>query len=591
MRDLMRRTVVVAGAAVVLLGPAAGVASAAGGAAAGPRLAAAAQAVPGGTWGTAEQVPGTANDNPNFPFTTTLSVSCASPGKCSAGGVDEDSSGIPQAFVVSKVTGTWGTAIEVPGTAALNQGGYAQISSVSCARAGNCSAGGFYADSSGGFQVFVVSQVNGTWGTAIEVPGTAALNQGGLAEINSVSCGAVGNCSAAGFYVDSSGNFQAFVVSQVNGTWGTAIEVPGTAALNQGGFAGLTFTVSCASAGNCSAGGQYTDSSSQGQAFVVSQVNGTWDTAIKVPGTAGGAAVWSVSCASAGNCSAGGTGNAQAFVVSQVNGTWGTAIEVPGTAALNQGGFAVTVSVSCARAGNCSAGGGYTDSSGGVQAFVVSQVNGTWGTAIEVPGTAALNQGGFTYVNSVSCAPAGNCSAGYGYTDSSGHFQAFVVSQVNGTWGTAIEVPGTAALNQGGYAQISSVSCAPAGKCSAGGFYTDSSGIGQAFVVDKAPQFSGSEGIRPAVAPRCTKCRVGSSRSRPATAPCADAPANVTSLLLPLPLRMLLHAPGITGLRVVERAISRWPGSGRPQTPGSCRGLSRAGGYLSWSGSLARRAY
>src|SRR5262249_40392101 len=102
MRGLMRRTVVVAGAAVVLLGPAAGVASAAGEAVAGPRLAAAAQAAPGGTWGTAEQVPGTTNENPNFPFTTTLSVSCASPGKCSAGGVDEDSSGIPQAFVVSR---------------------------------------------------------------------------------------------------------------------------------------------------------------------------------------------------------------------------------------------------------------------------------------------------------------------------------------------------------------------------------------------------------------------------------------------------------------------------------------------------------
>jgi len=247
--------------------------------------------------------------------------------------------------------------------------------------------------------------------------------------------------------------------------------------------------------------------------------------------------------------------------------------------------------VSCASPGKCSAGGVDEDSSGIPQAFVVSKVTGTWGTAIEVPGSAALNQGGFAVTVSVSCARAGNCSAGGGYTDSSGDVQAFVVSQVNGTWGTAIEVPGTAALNQGGYAQISSVSCAPAGKCSAGGFYTDSSGIGQAFVVDKAPQFSGSEGIRPAVAPRCTKCRVGSSRSRPATAPCADAPANVTSLLLPLPLRMLLHAPGITGLRVVERAISRWPGSGRPQTPGSCRGLSRAGGYLSWSGSLARRAY
>jgi hypothetical protein len=520
MRGLIKRVALVAGAAVVLLGLAVGMAD----------------AVPGGTWGTAEQVPGTANDNPNFPFASTSSVSCASPGKCSAGGVDEDSSGNGQAFVVSRVNGTWGTAVEVPGTAALNQGGYAQINSVSCARAGNCSAGGFYTDSSGHFQVFVVSQVNGTWGTAIQVPGSAALNQGGNAQINSVSCGAVGNCSAAGFYVDSSGHFQAFVVSQVNGTWGTAVEVPGTAALNQGGFAGVIFSVSCATAGNCSGGGQYADSSGQGQAFVVSQVNGTWDTAEQVPGTTGGSAVWSVSCATAGNCSAGGTGNnGQAFVVSQVNGTWGTAIEVPGSAALNQGGFAVIASMSCARAGNCSAGGGYTDSSGNIQAFVVSQVNGTWGTAIQVPGTAALNQGGYAQINSVSCAPAGNCSAA--------------------------------------------------------GFYTDSSGIGQAFVVDKAAQFSGSEGIRSAVAPRCTKCRISSRWSRRATAPCAHASGNVTSLLLPLPLRMLLQAPGITGSRVIERAISRWPGSGRPQMPGSCRGLSRAGGYLSWFGPPARRAY
>ena len=68
----------------------------------------------------------------------------------------------------------------MPGTAALNRGGSAQLSSVSCTSPGNCSAGGGYANASG-FQVFVVSQVNGTWHTAIEVPGTAALNQGGEA--------------------------------------------------------------------------------------------------------------------------------------------------------------------------------------------------------------------------------------------------------------------------------------------------------------------------------------------------------------------------------------------------------------------------
>ena len=57
---------------------------------------------------------------------------------------------------------------------------------------------------------------------------------------------------------------------------------------------------------------------------------------------------------------------------------------------------------------------------------------------------------------------------------------------LGGTWGTAIEVPGTAALNQGGNAETLSVSCAPAGTCSAGGIYTDSSGHHQAFVVNKA---------------------------------------------------------------------------------------------------------
>ncbi len=64
-----------------------------------------------------------------------------------------------------------------------------------------------------------------------------------------------------------------------------------------------------------------------------------------------------------------------------------------------------------------------------MQAFVVSQVNGAWHTAIQVPSTATLNTGGNAFVQSVSCASAGNCSAGGGYTDSSGHTQAFVVTE------------------------------------------------------------------------------------------------------------------------------------------------------------------
>src|SRR5262245_55467711 len=138
--------------------------------------------------------------------------------------------------------------------------------------------------------------------------------------------------------------------------------------------------------------------------------------------------------------------------------TWGSAIEVQGTASLNSGGQADTSSVSCATAGNCAAGGSYTDGSNHAQAFVGNETNGSWGDAIEAPGTAALNSGGDARTYSVSCAMACNCAAGGFYTDGSAHLQAFVADETNGSWGNAIEAPGTAGLNSGGNAHTSSVS-------------------------------------------------------------------------------------------------------------------------------------
>jgi hypothetical protein len=480
----------------------AALAGADGASAATRTLAAPDTAAVGGTWGTAQEVPGTASLNKGVNAQVN-SVSCASAGNCSAGGFYNDGSLHQQAFVVSKVNGSWHTAIEVPGTAALNKGGGAAVSSVSCASAGNCSAGGSYEDSSRRGQAFVVSEVNGTWHTAIHVPGTAVTSQIGGAGVLSVSCPSAGNCSAGGLYgyvMNNAWRYYAFVVNQVNGSWHTAIQVPGLASLSTGVDAEVS-SVSCRSAGNCSASGTYAQKSGALQAFVVNEVNGTWHTAIEVPGTAtlnkdGNAWATSVSCASPGNCSAGGhymdgSGNWQAFVVNEVNGTWHTAIKVPGTATLNTSGYAGVNSVSCRSAGNCSAGGYYRDGTfqnGAlhVQAFVVNEVNGTWHTAIEVPGTATLNKGWDTRVLSLSCASAGNCSAGGFYRDSSGREQGFVVSEVSGTWGTAIEVPGTATLNKGGYAQVNSVSCGAAGNCSTGGVYTDSSYHWHAFIVSES---------------------------------------------------------------------------------------------------------
>jgi hypothetical protein len=288
--------------------------------------------------------------------------------------------------------------------------------------------GGYHA-SGGGLQAFVVSEKDGTWGTAIEAPGSGILNTGGDAVVRSVSCGSAGNCAAGGTYYAkiTPTRTQAFVISQKNGTWGKAIEVPGTVPVNAAGMASVA-SVSCASAGNCVAGGSYAPSGAVLQPFVASETDGTWGTATAVHGTGEGGEVNSVSCASAGNCSAGGyysdsEGNTQPFVASEKNGTWGVAITFSTLAEAPVG------SVSCASAGNCVAGGSYLAAESDTQAFVASETDGTWGTAIEVPGTASLNAGGDASLSWVSCARAGTCAGGGFYTGSHGGKQGFVVSQ------------------------------------------------------------------------------------------------------------------------------------------------------------------
>jgi hypothetical protein len=226
---------------------------------------------------------------------------------------------------------------------------------------------------------------------------------------------------------------------------------------------------------------------------VVSQVRGRWGKAQRVRGQVRGdhyTSVSAVSCAAAGDCSA---GLSNGRVVTETDGRWGRAQRVPGR--IRQGGYAPDVaSVSCASAGNCTAGGSYTDKALNTQAFVVSQMRGRWRKAEEVPGTAKLNKAGLAEINSISCVSPGNCSAGGDYASSNAgqgevNSQAFVVNEVRGRWGKAEEVPGSQALNTAHGASVISVSCTSRVSCSAGGDYTAStkfsSAVYEVFVVDK----------------------------------------------------------------------------------------------------------
>jgi hypothetical protein len=85
-------------------------------------------------------------------------------------------------------------------------------------------------------------------------------------------------------------------------------------------------------------------------------------------------------------------------------------------------------------------------------------------------------------VNQGSCALPGNCAATGNYTGAQDHNQAFVADEKIGTWGGAIEVPGSGALNGFDRAQVLSISCPSAGNCAAGGSYITPDNVRLAFV-------------------------------------------------------------------------------------------------------------
>src|SRR5262249_21519487 len=150
-------------------------------------------------------------------------------------------------------------------------------------------------DRDGGNHPFLADSVNGTWGNAknVDFTGFSIITGFGFDfRVNSVSCTAPGEC-AAGLVVpvaDSGAPHakaeEAFVADESPGRWGTPRPVPGIQDLNAGNFA-IVDSVSCRAAGNCVAGGHYTDARDIDHPFLATETNGTWGTGAEVPGITG----------------------------------------------------------------------------------------------------------------------------------------------------------------------------------------------------------------------------------------------------------------------------------------------------------------
>jgi len=324
-----------------------------------------------GTWGNAQVVKG-AFLSP-VGGNTLGPVACGAPGDCSAFGAYSGAGAQSQVFVVTESAGIWKPA-SVIDESALGSGLSIQSSSVSCSAAGECAAVGYAVSSPATLgQAFVMDEQGGSWGPAEPVSGLDTLQPAGdAADLTSVSCAAPGDCTAAGVYYYGDEDFAPLLVTEVNHTWGGAESVPAFSALASPGgqVNGELDSISCPEATACTTVGTYNppfDENGAG-AFTVDEGDAGWGNAQKLS-TPGQFEIDlrspRVSCSSAGNCATIGLAGSQAFVATESgSGPWGAGQLIPGIPA---GDDSVPTGISCAPGGNCTVAGYYDkpESAGG----------------------------------------------------------------------------------------------------------------------------------------------------------------------------------------------------------------------------------
>jgi len=377
---------------------------------------------------------------------TIYGLSCGALGNCAAVGSYSDRRANVQAFVANEVRGRWSPATKVALPAnALASGQNALVRSVSCRSLGNCSAVGDYQDNTpvtSRTVGFVMSEVRARWRPAREFTTVSAPNVNPFVAMNQIACASSANCVAVGSFIDANDVTQALVEREDHGTWSRAfsLSLPANASV----YAGASVTeVTCVVHSACTVLGTYNASTGKVEAMSATEHGGVWSRAseLTMPANAGANprvflyGFNGVACASAGNCSVGGqyvdsTGAYQGFLDSEVGGTWSSAVELSlpsgATSAGKNGGV---IALTCPNAGNCRAGAAYLDAAGNYQALVVSEVNGAWqvGQTVVLPGSATtVGVDGGIY--SLVCGTTSSCTGTGSFLSNATTYEGFTIT-------------------------------------------------------------------------------------------------------------------------------------------------------------------
>ena len=389
-----------------------------------------------------------------------VAISCGSPGNCSAVGTYVDGKLDQEGLLLTEKGGVWAKGVEavLPADAYPPvEGRSVNLTSISCPSAGNCTAVGYYYNY--GYSGLLLTEKNGHW-----LPGV-----GVDALLRSVSCVSAGNCTAGGD--------NGVLVTETAGQLAPPVVVP----VSGGNYNYIT-SVSCGSAGSCSAVGSTFiwdgRDSYAGYGFLLTNDGGTWHQVpvVMPPDGAGeGAYLTAVSCASAGSCSAVGqyhvsidsSSTPEGVLLTEKAGTWRQGMTAQPPTANSYWRDIDLRDVSCTSKNDCLAVGDYYNGNG-PHATLVTETAGKWQRGVK----AALPGGGpLSYANAVSCASPGNCTV-VGTYGGDGSDNGLLVTETRGHWLRGIK----AKLG----AVPVSVSCAAPGRCGAVG----GDGYGDGILLD-----------------------------------------------------------------------------------------------------------